>query len=113
MINRAAVLLSYKEPFIKWVNESDPFDENPGVTVENTKNDRTVYLISSEDAENVDKWLSRNFKGLFEEELESWYTDENLWPKKRDRKTFNEWFDVEYHTIIIDIAEGPIEDDET
>lgn len=112
MINRAAVILRYKEPFIKWINESDPYNDDPGITAEDANDDRTIYLISDEDGENIDKWMSRNYKTLFENELEDWYTDESLWPKKRDRKTFDAWFDVECHTVIIDTLEGPIEDGE-
>lgn len=112
MINRAAVILCYKEPFIRWINESDPNKDDPGVNAEELKNDKTVYLISRDDVENIDRWITRNFKVLFEDELESWYTDESLWPKKRDRKTFNAWFDVEWHSVITDTAKGPIENDE-
>ena len=112
MINRAAVILCYREPFIRWVNEADPYKDNSKVVSEELKNDRTVYLVCNEDGENIDGWISQNFQVLFENELEDWYTDESLWPKKRDRKTFDEWFDVEYHTVLIDTVEGPIEDDE-
>jgi hypothetical protein len=112
MINRAAVILRYKEPFVKWINESDPYNDNPGITAEEEINDRTVYLISDEDGENIDKWMSRNYKTLFENELGDWYTDESLWPKKRDKKMFDAWFDIECHTVIIDTLQGPIEDDE-
>jgi len=112
MINRAAVILCYKEPFIRWINEADPNKDNPGVTAEELKNDKTVYLISQDDVENIDRWISQNFKTLFEYELESWYTDESLWPKKKDRKTFDAWFDVEWHSVITDTAKGSIVSDE-
>ena len=113
MINRAAFILKYKEPFVRWINEVDPYEDDSGITSKNANEDRTVYLITEDDGENIEKWLSLNFKTLFENELESWYTDESLWPKKRDRKIFDEWFDVECHTEIIDTVEGTIEDDET
>ena len=54
-----------------------------------------------------------NYEALFENELEGWYTDESLWPKKRDLKLFREWFNVECHTVIEDTVGLPIEDDET
>ena len=113
MINRSAVILKYKEPFVRWINESDPYKDDPGITSENANEDRTVYLITDDDGENIGKWISLNYKTLFENELEGWYTDESIWPKKRDRKTFNEWFAVECHTVIIDTVKGRIEDDET
>ena len=112
MINRSAVILKCNEPFVRWINEADPYEDDPGITAEDANEDRTVYLITVDDGENIEKWISLNFKTLFENELESWYTDKSLWPKKRHRKIFNEWFEVECHTIIIDTVEKTIEDDE-
>ena len=113
MINRSEVILKYKEPFIRWINEADPYEDDTGITSKNANEDRNVYLITDEDGENVEEWISLNYKTLFENELEGWYIDESLWPKKRDKKTFYEWFEVECHTVIIDTVNGPIEDDET
>ena len=112
MINRAAVILKYKAPFIQWVNDADPYKDNPGITLESENKDCTVYLILEDDAENLEEWISFNFEQLFESEIEDWYTDESLWPKNRNRKLFDEWFDVECHSVIIDTVDGKIIDDE-
>ena len=113
MINRSAVILKYKEPFVRWINEADPYKDDPGITPESANEDKTVYLITDDDGENIEKWISLNFKALFEAELEGWYTDESLWPKRRSRKAFNEWFSVECYSVIIDTVKDAIEDDET
>ena len=115
MINRAAVILKYKTPAVKWVNDVDPINDNPGIIMESINKDRTVYLIRDEDADTLDflnQWVMKNFKALFENELEGWYTDERLWPKKRNLKLFYEWFEVDCHTVIEDTVDLPIEDDE-
>jgi hypothetical protein len=112
MINRAAVILKYKAPFIQWVNDADPYKDNPGITLESENKDCTVYLILEDNAENLEKWVSFNFEQLFESEIEDWYTDESLWPKNRNRKLFDEWFDVECHSVLIDTVDGKIIDDE-
>ena len=112
MINRAAVILKYKAPFIQWVNDADPYKDNPGITLESENKDCTVYLILEDDAENLEEWISLNFKQLFESEIEDWYTDESLWPKNRTRNLFDEWFDVECHSVLIDTVDGKIIDDE-
>jgi len=70
-------------------------------------------LISETDGENYEKWIELNFKELFESELEGWYTDETLWPQKRTKKIFDEWFDVECHSVLIDTVGGKIYDDES
>ena len=112
MINRGAVLLRYKDPFIQWVNKADPSGRTSEVAMSNSNEDRTVYLITDADAENVEEWIRENHVALFENELEGWYTDETLWPKRRDYKTFMEWFEVECHSEIIDTVGGEIFDDE-
>ena len=112
MINRAAVILRCKEPFIRWANEADPYYDDPGITLEQANLERTVYLIADDAAENLDEWLAHNFIQLFETELYSWFTDESLWPSTPDKKLFDEWFDVECHSVIIDTLGGDIIDDE-
>jgi hypothetical protein len=108
MINRAAVILEYKEPFVQWVNEVTPDKEAAGITLADANDDRTVYLITDEDGENLDEWIALNYKTLFESELEGWYNDESLWPKKRTKKLFREWFEVACHTVIFDTVGAPI-----
>jgi hypothetical protein len=113
VVNRAAIMLRYKEPFIRWINESDPYNDDPGITAEGANEDRTVYLISDADAEIYEKWIELNYKELFEGELENWYADATLWPRERTKKIFDEWFEVECHSVLIDTVGGKIFDDET
>jgi len=114
MINRTALILRYKEPAIQWINESDPVEGAITITSELINTDRTVYLISNEDGENKkaqQAWIKRNFRKLFESELEGWYTDPNLWPNPLTLKLFYEWFDSEFDSIIIDTVDEPLFDD--
>ena len=97
MINRAAVILRYKSPVVQWINDVDPDDDDPEISLESANEDKIVYLISDQDADTPDaleSWLNLNYKALFENELAGWYTDESLWPENRDRALFNEWFEV-------------------
>lgn len=115
MINRGAVLLRYRAPMIRWINDADPYDEDPGITREDVQHDRTVYLVADEDADGkdaVEGWVEANFEALFESELEGWYTDPELWPEPRSLETFREWFDIEYHSMIIDTVQGRIREEE-
>lgn len=116
MINRAAVILRYKEPAVKWINDADPYNNDPGITLESVNEERTIYLIRDEDADSpadVDDWINLNYDVLFESELDGWYTDEELWPTNRDIELFRKWFDVEFHSVIVDTVDAPIVDDET
>jgi hypothetical protein len=114
MLNRAAILLKLKQPAIDWINEADPMG-NPGISLKSGNEDRTVYLVSDEVAEdpvNVMRWLRLNWETLFETELEAWYLDESLWVQDRSFELFQEWFELECHSMITDTADTPIEDDE-
>ena len=115
MINRAAIILKYKLPAVQWINEADPYNADPGILLESVNVDRRVYLIKDEYAdrpETIEQWIKMNYEALFEKELQCWYADENLWPKKRDLKLFREWFDIDYHTVIEDTVGLSIEEGE-
>lgn len=114
MINRSAVLLKYKAPAIKWINEADPYNENPGITSKTVNDDRIVYLIRDVDADTPDilnEWIELNYETLFENELDGWYTDESIWPKKRTLSLFYKWFEIECHTVIEDTVGTAIIDE--
>ncbi|GMR06098.1 MAG: hypothetical protein BMS9Abin25_0681 [Gammaproteobacteria bacterium] len=115
MINRSSITLKYREPAVKWINEADPYNDNPGITLTSVNKDRIVYLIREEDADTPDdlkEWIELNYEALFENELDGWYTDESLWPKKRTLKLFYNWFDVECNTVILDTVGSTIIDEE-
>ena len=115
-INRAAVILRYKEPAVAWINEADPHSDPSEITIDSVNDDRTVYLIRDRDADtpaDLEEWIKLNYGILFESELDGWYSDEDLWPNNRSINLFRKWFDVECHTVIVDTVDSPIEDDET
>ena len=60
-------------------------------------------------------WIEGSFcfandmwEDLFEEKLLGWSTNENWWPKERTEEMFWEWFNVEFHSMVIDPYEDPI-----
>ena len=115
MINRAAIILKYNQVSIDWINEVDPYGEDTGISIDDVNNDRTVYLISDEDADDqdcLDRWIQANYIALFELELQSWYTDSDLWPSDRDLSIFKKWFRIELHTVIVDTVRHEIIDED-
>ena len=113
MVNRAAIILRYREPFVRWINESDPYNDSPNISMEDANREKTIYLISDDAGDDYERWIDLNYEVLFEDELEGWYTDESLWPQERTKELFDEWFAVECHTVIHDTVGGDIIDDET
>jgi hypothetical protein len=105
-INRNAIVVKPKQALIDWVNSIYP--ESPIEAV----NEATVYLIKEKDSnEAIEKWLQKNFDNIFQNELNNWHTDEKDWVQKRTYKLFKEWFDIEIHSMILDLEETAITKD--
>jgi hypothetical protein len=111
MLNRAALILRYKQAFVDWINAADPSPTWPALTLAEANQEHTVYLVEDED--ELAQWLVRHHQELFEEELNGWYTDPALWPRDRSLKTLREWCSFELHTVVVDTSESPLEDDES
>ncbi|HLZ95792.1 MAG TPA: hypothetical protein VKT20_10725, partial [Candidatus Dormibacteraeota bacterium] len=112
MLNRAALILRYKQPFVDWINAVDPSPTSHLVTLADVNSERTVYLIEVEDEEELAGWLRRHHKELFEEELCGWYTDPKLWPRDRSLKLLMEWCAMELNTVVLDLGDSLIEEDD-
>jgi len=110
LLNRSVLIVRAKEPFRQWINSlPDPDD----VTLEELNEDSTAYLVPEYDDDNQrDRILSKIFKDIFEEQLDGWWQDEKDWPVKRDLRTFKKWFDVEFHSVVIDVVDAVLIDEE-
>ncbi len=110
-INRKLVVLLPKEPFLQWVMEADP--KPMDWTLEQLREDPDAFLIpddAAECSEDARRWVERRWRMFFDHILGDWYTDEVLWPTGRSLKMFREWFDVQYHSMVWDLAvREPIE----
>src|SRR6266542_6968917 len=79
MLNRAALILRYKHPFVDWINAADPSPSSHTLTLAEVNQEHTVYLVEVEDEDELSRWLARHHEELFDEELKGWYTDPALW----------------------------------
>ena len=70
--------------------------------------DSTAYLIPEQEPD-PDAWLKRNFKTIFEIELDGWCADPSLWPADRSFKVFKKFFRLHYSSTVIDLAKGAID----
>ncbi|OED52743.1 hypothetical protein BEI46_18360 [Aliivibrio fischeri] len=112
MINRAVLMLSYKQPAVDWINEAESYN-SPEVTLSSVNEEKTVYLVAHEITDTpkeLEAWIKLNCEVLFENELYGWYVDETLWPKKRNWTLFKKWFSYECHSVVEDTVGAPILD---
>jgi len=102
-IDRCLIILRPKEPFLVWLKSlPDPVD----YTLEDLRSDAKAVLIPDFDGdEELDDFLSTHAVELFEAELEDWWTEKALWPKDRDEKLFQQWFDIEFHSTVADLVQ--------
>jgi hypothetical protein len=106
LINRWAVLVRYREPYLRWAAS---LDEKAPLHAEGLDSHTSIYLVPENLSEDEESFpLKEWFAAIFEQELEDWWQDEALWPKKRDLATFKAWFEVSVQSIVIDLAEGPV-----
>ncbi len=112
MLNRAALILRYKQPFVDWINGVDPSPQSHPLTLAEVNEEHTVYLVEVEDEDELAEWLVGHHQELFEEELNGWYMDPGLWPRVRSLKMLREWCSFELHTVVVDTGGSPIEDNE-
>lgn len=106
ILNRSAITVRAKQPFIDWANALTPeFPMEIAILGESH-----TYLTNP-DFEDAQKHIKKYFKQIFEEELEGIWLDENDWPQKRDFKTFCEWFHFEISDWVQDLSTKPLFND--
>ena len=108
MINRAAVIVRPAKPYVEWAQTLDDSGLEP-----DPSDDATVYLIPNY-ADEVEAWelLSKIYEEIFENELWSWHTEEDDWPKDRTFAMFRAWFEVEFHSIVEDLCAYELVDED-
>jgi hypothetical protein len=110
MLNRGVVIVRPKQPYLDWAAGLD----DSGI-VPDPNGEQTVYLVPSyEDDHAAWEVLQDVHTAIFENELHGWHTDEAAWPRGRDFAMFKAWFKVELHSVVEDLCDVEIvdEDDE-
>ena len=88
--------------------------ESEDITQSELNGNRTVYLLPDIESDKYPEVLLQEFYEChFEEQLSDWCTDEHAWPQHRALTMFKQWFDVEYHSIVLDLVGDALKDDET
>jgi hypothetical protein len=113
VVNRTAISIVGAKPYNDWSASHDA-DANRGtLTVARAKTYGTVYLLPEfELEEDVQEWIEENADWLFEFQLAAWTEEQAAWPAVRDLKTFREWFRIDIHSVVVDVADDDIEGEE-
>lgn len=113
VVNRTAVTITGAQPYIDWMRRHDADAAKGTLTVARAKPYGTAFLLPEfELEEDVQEWVEENASWLFEFQLEAWTDDQSVWPQTRNLKAFREWFRIDVHNIVVDMADDDIEGEE-
>ena len=106
VLNRSAVLLRPKQPFLDWMKQGD----EQGLAAEvyaDAYEDPEIYLVPEfEDAASRDRVLARCWPRLFERMLAAWSVEESTWPPNRSLQMFQQWFEIQGFALVADVGTG-------
>ena len=63
MLNRAALILRYRQPFVDWINAVDPAPASHTLTLAEVNEEHTVYLIEVEELVELESWARLQSQG--------------------------------------------------
>lgn len=107
-VNRAIAVVKPKQPFADWINSHRAADEHP-VDLNLIRLDCNSYLIDDVAfSADADVAILHFHSVFFEDQLNEWYTEEEMWPEVRDYPAFRQWFDVEIHSVVFDLGNTPL-----
>lgn len=111
-INRSIAIIKPKQPFVDWINSTDP-DSGRKISLEQASSDPTCILLPEFDSpKGARSYIKRIYDDVWLWELMAWWTDESVYPKKRSFEKFYEWFDIELGSEVFDWLNKPIEKEE-
>ena len=107
MLNRSAIVVKPKQPFLDWLHGADPTSMH--LMLADLLREPTIYLIPECDTdEDVAEALRELCEEIFDEQLAGWYTDTSTWPRDRSYEVFCQWFDYQHHSMLVDLCDDPL-----
>jgi len=86
-LNRSALVVKPKQPFLDWLHAVDPTSHR--LTLPDLSREPTIYLIPECDTPtDVEDVLQELCDEIFCGQLAGWYTDTDTWPTDRSFEVF-------------------------
>ena len=107
-IDRGIVIVKPKQPYVDWANQLPDPPAQPE-TIVTLSRDCNVFLVPElVNDDEVLAYLEQFKPQIFEKELADYHDDRSAWPPIRDSHTFDKWFELEIHSVVIDTVNAPI-----
>lgn len=102
-VDRIAAIIKPKPRMVEWITRHTEILQK--VSAEQLQTDCTVLLIPVFDSPfQSEEYIKTFYENIFANELTSWKVDEKHWPEQRGWENFQEWFTIEYHSMVFDVA---------
>ena len=112
-INRHAVIIKGKKPFLDWINQLNDEEDNFQLTLEQLRSESNTYLVpEAQMPEETIAYVDENFDKFFQAELSAWALNDEDYPKNRTLQMFWDFFEIEVSDIVVDICDEDLEYDE-
>lgn len=113
-INRFALIVRPKEALISWVNAVSPGDPINYADIETEQHDQIdVFLIPEfDDVEDALIWLKENCEDFLEQILESWCTNDDVWPEDLNWALFERFVDYSIQSMVTDTVDEEEDEEE-
>jgi hypothetical protein len=106
-LNRSALVVRPNPPFLDWLHTVDPTSE--ALTLADLTREATIYLVDEyDDADDERARLQAVYTTIFEDQLDGWWRDQAMWPTPRSLAAFRRWFDCQFHSTLVDLADEPL-----
>jgi len=106
-INRAAMVVRPGQPFPDWLHRPTPTSHE--LRLEDLRREPTVYLLPEcENEEETCEYVEEVCSQIFAEQLGSWYRVPSSWPNRRDLDAFDRWFEWTFHSMVVDLSNHPL-----
>lgn len=102
-IDRVALILTPKQPFVDWVRSLPGMD--PNTSAEAAKREPLTFLLPfTQDTEGLREFVRQGNELFFVQALALWCEREEDLPLSRGLETFEAWFDWSLAPMVMDLA---------
>ena len=106
-LNRSAVVVKPKQPFLDWLHTADPTSRD--LSLRDLTQEPTIYLLPECDTPaELDEALRERCEEIFIEQLAAWFNDEETWPQDLSFEAFRHCFDCQHHSMLVDLCHDPL-----
>lgn len=94
-------------PFLDWLHQLDPTSAH--LSLDDLRREPAIYLLPEcENKGEAREYLEELCGQIFEEQLDGWYRVPSSWPHRRDLDAFDRWFEWSFHSMVADLCDDPL-----